>query len=299
MPNYFRGTLSFLILSLFVGAPPRAQAFKVLSTVNFLQDLSLTLMKGTPHTAESLMGPGVDPHLYRMSGGDLSRIRQADYVLAIGIHLEGKIQETLKDLSKRKKIVFLGEILPPETLLPIEGSTTNHDPHVWFDPDNWKKITQHLAAYFSKEDPSHKNLYEKNASSFLSRLDIEVAALKKLIQTLPRDRRILITSHDAFRYFGRAFDFEVHGIQGVSTDSEIGIKRLEDLAILIRKRKLRSIFIENSVPPSTIEGLRRASQCEVGGQLFGDSLGDLGTPAGEYLGMLRHNVETIVKGLKP
>ncbi len=296
MPNKIRQSLLFLFFAFSTaGAAPK---IRVLTTVNFLEDLSRVLLDSTPHEVESLMGPGVDPHLYRMAAKDLSRIRRANLILAIGLHLEGKVQETLLDLQKKKPVIFVGDWISSQQLLPIEGSKNSYDPHIWFDPNIWLQIAEKLKDDFSTRDPERAAIFDANYQAFAQMLRKEVEALKKLIESIPSSQRVMITSHDAFRYFGRAFGIEVHGILGVSTDAEVGIQRLDDLAKLIRKRKLRSIFVENSVPQAAIEGLKRASGCEIGGELFGDSLGDRNESTGQFLGMLRHNVETIVKGLK-
>ncbi len=282
-----------VVLSAFVlgSIAIKAETLSVVSTVNLLGDLAETL-GGSDIRSESLMGDGVDPHLYRATARDLSRLRKADLVLAVGLHLEGRMQEILEQLGTQGRAVILaGEKLPKEKL--IEG-----DPHVWFDPELWKLVGDVVATALVERRASLKDGVQSRLATWKAEVDRVAAHGKTRLAQIPAHRRILITSHDAFRYFGRSFGIDVRGIQGTSTDSEASLKQMEELRLLIVKNKIPSIFVESSVSKIGIERLMETTGARLGGMLYSDSLGPRGSTAGTYLGTLRHNIDTVAEGLK-
>jgi manganese/zinc/iron transport system substrate-binding protein len=184
---------------------------------------------------------------------------------------------------------------PPE----FEGA---YDPHVWFDVSKWMSATEVIRDSFVDIDPEHAELYENNARDYLAELEELDRYVAERAQLVLEEKRVLITAHDAFNYFGEAYDFEVRGLQGISTASETGTADLSGLADFIVEREIPAIFVETSVPQRFVEALReavaaRGSEVSIGGSLYSDAMGDAGTPEGTYIGMVRHNIDTIVAGL--
>jgi len=261
----------------------------VLSTTTLMKDL-VDMLWGDQVYSEALMGPGVDPHLYQPTAQDLTKIKDADLIVAHGLHLEGKLVGALESVAKTKPVVIAGQLIDSKNLISNGGAV---DPHIWFDPDLWVLTAETL----SRKPPSPTI---KSAS--LMEFKEKVAAIsnkyKEAFKKIPKERRILITSHDAFSYLGRHFDIEVQGVQGVSTDAEVGIKRVDELIALIKKRKIKSVFTETSVSPRSIEKLLSESGAKEGGTLYSDALGPAASGAETYLGMLEKNLNTILEGLK-
>jgi manganese/zinc/iron transport system substrate-binding protein len=249
-----------------------------------------------------LMGPGVDPHLYKAREGDVSRMAGADVILYSGLHLEGKMAEILEQMGKTVRTAAVTDgidrallIAPPE----FEGA---HDPHVWFDVSLWSNVVEHIRDTLIDFDPEHASAYLENAENYLAELSALHEYVGTKASTLPEERRVIITAHDAFNYFGRAYGFEVRGLQGISTASEAGTADVQSLADFIVERRIPAVFIETSVPPRYIEALRaavrsRGFDVEIGGSLYSDAMGGPGTDADTYTGMVRHNIDTIVAAL--
>jgi manganese/zinc/iron transport system substrate-binding protein len=257
---------------------------------------------GGDHVAvTSLMGEGVDPHLYKASPADVSQLNRADIILYSGLHLEGKLAELLDRMSQRKPTVAVAERIAEEKVLHDENGA--HDPHVWFDVSLWSESAKAAAEALAQFDPSHADTYRANAATYQARLADLHQYAKDQLATVPEDRRVLVTAHDAFRYFGRAYGVEVRGIQGISTDSEAGVREIKELVGFLVERKIKAVFVETSVSEQNIHSLlegcqARGHQVVIGGELFSDAMGKDGTPEGTYEGMVRHNVDTIVKALK-
>lgn len=273
---------------------------RVVTTVNFITDL-VEQVGGQRVRVEGLMGPGVDPHLYKASAGDVRRLSQADLVFYNGLQLEGKMVELLERLPKA---VALTDAIPRERLIRLEGGQGrySYDPHVWFDVSLWKLTVDRVAAALSRVDPAGASYYQANARAYTQRLERLDAYIQRQIARIPPRQRVLITAHDAFAYFGRRYGLEVRGLQGVSTVAEAGTRDVQELARFIVQRRIRAIFVESSVPRRTIEAVIAAARAqgwrvELGGELFSDAAGPRGTPEGTYIGMLEHNVRTIVAGL--
>lgn len=251
---------------------------------------------------EALMGPGVDPHLYSASESDLGKLFDADLIFYSGLELEGRLGDVLEQLAGQKPVVAVAAELPADRLLASPQYPDQYDPHVWGDPTLWALTVERVYQTLAEADRDGAAAFRANADAYLAQLqalDQEVAAR---IATIPAEQRVLVTAHDAFAYFGRRYGLEVVGLQGISTDTEAGVADIQRVAEFIAGRGIRAIFVESSVPPGTIEAVRaavrdRGLEVAIGGQLYSDALGDEGTPAGTYVGMIRANVETITTAL--
>jgi manganese/zinc/iron transport system substrate-binding protein len=247
-----------------------------------------------------LMRAGVDPHLYKASPDDVVQISNADIVFYSGLHLEGKMAEMLAGQARRKPAFGIAEYLEPEDVLEDGGA---YDPHVWFDVSLWSKTAQVVADALVQFDPAHAEEYRERAKAYRGKLSKLHIWTTETLRTVPKGERVLVTAHDAFRYFGRAYDVEVRGIQGISTESEAGVKQVNELVDFLVERRIKAIFVETSVSERNVTALiegceARKHKVVVGGELFSDAMGKDGTPEGTYIGMVRHNVRTIVKALK-
>lgn len=247
-----------------------------------------------------LMGPGVDPHLYKSSPDDAAELGSADMVFYSGLHLEGKMTDLFEDLAKSKPVIAVAGKIVHEKLLEDGGL---HDPHVWFDVMLWSQAAEEVSHELVAFDPTHAAEYQQRVAGLQARLQALDKFCRDELKKIPAERRVLVTAHDAFRYFGKAYDIDVRGIQGVSTDSEAGVKQINKLVDFLVQRKIKAIFVETSVPQAHVKSLLegcRAQKHEVviGGELFSDAMGADGTPEGTYEGMVRHNVNTIVKALQ-
>lgn len=275
----------------------------IVATTTMISDLARQIGKDSVNV-QGLMGSGVDPHLYKASEGDVSKLYNSDLILYNGLHLEGKMGEVFEKMqSQNIKTVALAEVLDKSLLIDSEYFASNFDPHIWFDIRYWKKIATALKDELVALDPESKTYYQQNFDSYLSSLETLEEEVFQIINTLPEQKRILVTAHDAFNYFGQAYGFEVVGLQGLSTATEAGVQDVQRLADFIITNKVKAVFVESSVPKRTIEALQasvRAKDFEVtiGGTLYSDALGSEGTPEAEYLGMFKSNVTTIVNALK-
>jgi manganese/zinc/iron transport system substrate-binding protein len=276
---------------------------RVVATTNVVGDL-VRRVGGDRVALTTLMGPGVDPHLYRASEGDVQTMAEADLVLYNGLHLEGKMTDVFAQMSRRSvpASALADDALPDSALVPSSEYASSYDPHVWFDVELWAQVARHVGEVMAARDTAHAAAYRRNAAAYAQRLDTLDRYVAEQAERIPEERRVLITSHDAFRYLGRAYDIEVRGLQGISTDTEAGTRDVQNLADFVVKRKIPALFVESSVSPRGIEAVRKAVQARgfevtLGGTLYGDALGDRDTPQGTYVGALRHNIDTIVKGL--
>ena len=251
----------------------------------------------------ALMGPGVDPHLYVASEGDVDRLVKADVILYNGLFLEAQMADVLRQIGERKPAIPVAERIEPSRLLPWANYADEYDPHVWFDVTLWMKAVEAVRDGLSDADPDHAATYKANADAYLKELAELDAYVKEQAATVPPERRVLVTAHDAFHYFGRAYGFDVKGLQGISTASEAGTADVRELADFIAEHKIPAIFVETSVPVRNVEALQaavrdRGGDVAIGGQLYSDALGSPDGDAGTYVGMVRHNIDTIVKALR-
>ena len=274
----------------------------VVATTSIIADTA-SRIAGRHARIEALMGPGVDPHLYKASEGDVRRLSEADLILYNGLHLEGKMGDVLTRLARNRPVVAVTEEIPQDLLREPPEFAGQYDPHVWFDVSMWKRTLDPIVRELSALDPAHAEEFQANAAAYGRELDALDSWVRQRIETVPPAQRVLVTAHDAFGYFGRRYGMEVVGIQGISTLSEAGLHDVDRVAQLVVDRKVKAVFIESSVPRRSIEAVQAAVrshgyEAAIGGQLFSDSLGGANTPAGTYAGMVRANVETIVNALK-
>lgn len=274
---------------------------RVVCTTGMIADAAANV-GGDRVAVTALMGEGVDPHLYKASTGDMQRLSTADLILYNGLHLEGRMADQFERLAKKRPTAAVTDTIDEERLRTLPG-TDAHDPHVWFDVSLWMKAVERMRDALIQVDAAGKEAYTKNAAEYLARLDELHTETRERIAGIPRESRVLITAHDAFGYFGRAYDIEVMGLQGISTESEPSLKDVNVLVDRIVERKVKAVFVESSVAPKNIEALvegcrARGHEVRIGGQLFSDAMGRAGTPEGTYIGMVRHNVRTIVEALK-
>jgi len=276
--------------------------WRVVATTGMVADAAVRV-GGERARVEALMGPGVDPHLYKASAGDVSRLEQADLVLVSGLHLEARLGDVLQNVAGRVRAVAIAESIDPGDLLEAPGGGGQHDPHVWFDVALWSVAVGATGEAFAALDPERAAEYRARADAYRSELAELDGWIAREAAALPPERRVLVTAHDAFAYFGRRYGFEVRGLQGISTAAEAGTADVQALADEIAARRLPAIFVESSVPPRTIEAVQaavraRGHEVRIGGSLYSDALGNPDGPAGTYPGMVRANVETIVSALR-
>ncbi|NOT00984.1 MAG: zinc ABC transporter solute-binding protein [Phycisphaerales bacterium] len=281
----------------------RSYPINVVCTVGMVADIARNV--GGDHVkVTALMGEGVDPHLYQASPGDVRLLSGADVVFYNGLLLEGKMTDVMIKLASRVPTVAVTEHIPEDTLRSPPEFAGHHDPHVWFDVSLWMKCAERVRDYLADEfDPAHRSDYERNAADYLARLAELHEYARDQIATIPDERRTLVTAHDAFGYFGRAYHIEVRAIQGLSTESEASVKDINNLVAFIAERKIRAVFVESSVSQKNIQALVEGCAAAghavtIGGSLFSDAMGKDGTPDGTYVGMVRHNVDIIVRSLK-
>jgi manganese/zinc/iron transport system substrate-binding protein len=274
----------------------------IVATTTMLEDLARVI--GGEHVeVNGLMGPGIDPHLYKASAGDVNVIQQADLVLYNGLDLESKLGEIFAELEKNQKVVVMITKGLPDADLLMDEESGGYDPHIWFDVNLWKEASVNLLSGLIEVDPDNREAYTKNYESYVKELEELDLFVKEEIDRIPESSRVLITAHDAFQYFGKAYGMEVLGLQGISTESEAGTGDVKSLADYIVERKIKAIFVESSVPRRNIEALQEAVKAQgfdvqIGGELYSDSLGSAGTVAQTYIGTIKSNVETIVNALK-
>ncbi|CAL2075905.1 Manganese-binding lipoprotein MntA [Tenacibaculum dicentrarchi] len=275
----------------------------VVTTTTMITDL-IKNIGGTKIEVNGLMGAGVDPHLYKASEGDVSKLFNADVVIYNGLHLEGKLEEVFEKMQhQNKKTIVVSDVIDKKNLIGSELFASNYDPHIWFDITNWTKITSYVTNKLAEIDVKNASFYKENAKIYLEKLQELNKQVATKINELPQEKRILVTAHDAFNYFGRQHKFNVVGLQGLSTATEAGVQDVQKLAKFIIDNKVKAIFVESSVPKRTIEALQAAVKSKnqevvIGGTLHSDALGSAGTIEGTYIGMYNANVNTIVNALK-
>jgi manganese/zinc/iron transport system substrate-binding protein len=276
---------------------------RVTATVTMVADL-VRSVGGDRVQTEALMGPGVDPHLYKAAASDVSKLQQADVIFYSGLLLEGKMQDIFNKFARSKRFVYpVTESIPIDRLLEPPEFAGHYDPHVWFDVPLWKLCVDTVVKGLSEADPTSKDYYEKRAAETRARMDELHQWARKKAAELPAERRILVTSHDAYNYFGRAYSFQVVGLQGISTVTEAGLADMAKLSDFIRQKRIKAVFVESSVPHHTIERISKDTGVKIGGELFSDAMGtpgqiENGYDLGTYEGMIKHNLNTIVEALK-
>ncbi|MCG7345896.1 zinc ABC transporter substrate-binding protein [Sporosarcina sp. ACRSL] len=260
----------------------------------------ISIIGGDHVAVESLMGPGVDPHLYKATQGDIKKLEGSDIVFYSGLNLEGNMTEAFKNIGTKKPVRGISESIPTEKLLEDDNGAI--DPHVWFDIELWKIALETATEELKAFAPELADEFEANKESYFNELDaLHTESLEKLTQ-IPEDKRVLVTAHDAFGYFGRAYNIKVVGLQGLSTEDEIGITDIDDTISILMEYKIPAVFVESSINQNSIKAViegagKQGLDVKLGGELYSDAMGDAGTEEGTYIGMYKHNVNTIHKAL--
>lgn len=310
MKARFNLLLSVLLLVLSACTPSSTSGSEELSERN-VQVLATTGMVGDVAknvggervVVTTLMGAGVDPHLYKATESDLRKFEQADVIFYNGLHLEAGLSDLLERMGSQRDVVAVTDGIERSQLFNDAEYEDAYDPHVWFDVALWMKTVETVRETLSRVDPTSAEIYQKNAENYLSELQELHQYVVARASELPKEKRILITAHDAFGYFGKAYGFDVYGLQGISTESEASVSDVQELAEFIFISQVPAVFIESSVPQRNVEALQAAVQAKgfdvkIGGELFSDAMGETGTFEGTYIGMVRHNIDTIVSALK-
>lgn len=277
------------------------EKLRVVTTIGMITDI-VKKVGAARVEVTGLMGPGVDPHLYKASAGDVQRLSTARLIFYNGLHLESKMGDILAKMTGNTKTVAVTADVDPALLLTPPEFEGQYDPHLWFDVTLWMKAVEKVRDTLSDIDPGAAATYRGNAERYLTELVELHQYVKTQASLVPPEQRVLVTAHDAFNYFGKAYGFEVRGLQGISTATEAGIADVQELATFIAERRIPAIFVESSVSPRSLEAVKAAVNSKgfavgIGGQLFSDAMGNEGTPEGTYIGMVRHNIDTIVAAL--
>ncbi len=273
----------------------------IVATTGMVGDIvrQVVAQNGNVHV---LMGEEIDPHLYRPTRADIARMQRADIIFYNGLHLEGRMGDTLVQLARTRPVFAVTELVDEAILLEDQEYEAAFDPHLWMDVSLWMKAVEVVTAALSELDPAGADEYRNNADGYLAELEALDSYVREIMATIPRERRILITAHDAFGYFGEAYDIEVIGVQGMSTESEAGLEEINSLVDYIVDREITAVFAETTVPDralmAVIEGAgARGQRVQIGGELFSDAMGSAGSYEGSYVGMIDHNATTIVRAL--
>lgn len=260
----------------------------------------LSVIGGERVNVKSLMGPSVDPHLYNATHGDIQKIEDADIAFYNGLNLEMNMVDIFNEMSKTKTVLAIGETVPKEKLLKDETGAI--DPHIWFELDLWQQALNAAVEELKSYSPEDADYFEGNKQQYFAEIEKLKQEAAKLAD-IPKEQRVLVTAHDAFGYFGRLHDIEVVGLQGLSTDAEIGVSDIQDTIKIIKEYNVPAVFIESSINASSIEAVIEGAKSEglevtLGGELYSDAMGEKGTEEGTYIGMYRYNVNTIYDALK-
>ncbi len=277
---------------------------KIVTTTQMIKDV-VENIGGDKVEVISLMGPGVDPHLYKATQGDLEKLSHADIIFYNGLHLEGKMQNVFERMSKTKSVVAVAQDIKEDDLILLakKGNEVVHDPHIWHSVALWKQVLFPIQKTLSEFDNSNNDYFEANEKELSGQLQNLNNEIKETIAKIPKEQRLLITSHDAFNYYGRDYDIEVKGLQGISTVAEVGIKDVTEMVDLLVKRKVKAVFVESSVPKKPLEAViqgckQKGHAITIGGTLYSDAMGNDDTEEGTYIGMIKYNTNTIYEALK-
>lgn len=286
-----------------VQRPADGEPIQVVATTGMITDV-VKQVGGEEVQVNGLMGPGVDPHLYKASQGDIEKLDQADIIFYGGLHLEGKMTEIFEKLENRKPTVPVSKNIDPELLRSgADAGGSQYDPHIWFNVRHWISATETIRDTLVDFDPEHADTYQQNAESYIAELEELDAEVKRQIAEIPEQDRVLVTAHDAFGYFGDAYGIEVMGLQGISTAAEYGSKDVSKLRDFLVENKIKAVFVESSIPTKSMEAVIAGAKemghtVKIGGELYSDSMGEPGSDADTYIKMVEHNVSTIVEALK-
>ncbi len=278
-----------------------AEQLKVVTTTGMIAD-AVRQVGGSAVKVQALMGAGVDPHSYRQTRTDIVSLSRADLILWHGLYLEAQLEDLLKRIASKKTVIAVAERLPRNVLLAHDDYEDKFDPHVWMRPDLWSLVVSTVRDALIDARPEAKAMFRANTDKYLARLNRLADYAKVSLSSIPLRSRVLLTAHDAFNYFGEAYNFKVIGIQGISTESEAGLKRISGLVNFITTHKIRAVFVESSVSDRNVRALVEGAAAQghivkIGGELFSDAMGEPGTYEGTYIGMIDHNVTTITRAL--
>ncbi len=290
-----------LALGLQAPAPAAAEPIDVVATTGMLADAAREV-GGAAVEVRALMGPGVDPHAYRQTRSDIVALAQADLVLWHGLYLEAQMEDVLRELAEERRVVAVAETLPEDLLVAHDDYAGRFDPHIWMDPELWALAVTAVRDALIAAAPGEAERFRANAERHLGEIDALAGYAAEALGSVPTERRVLLSAHDAFNYFGAAYGFEVIGIQGISTESEAGLRRISELVDLLVERRISAVFVESSVSDRNVRALiegaaARGHEVEIGGELFSDAMGAPGTYEGTYLGMIDHNATLIARAL--
>ncbi|MDQ0272040.1 metal ABC transporter solute-binding protein, Zn/Mn family [Cytobacillus purgationiresistens] len=275
---------------------------KVTTTIAQIAD-GVKNIGGDKVEVQSLMGPGTDPHLYKATQSDISKLQGAEIIFYNGLNLEGKLHDILEKMNEQKPVYAIAETIKEDELLDDVENNNAIDPHVWFDIDLWHQALETVKEGLIEADPDNGAYYEENAKQYFNKLnELKAYATEELTQ-IPEEQRVLVTAHDAFGYFGAAYNLEVMGLQGLSTDAEFGLGDVKHLVDTLATREIKAVFVESSISERSINAVIEGSQqkghgVSIGGELYSDAMGEEGTEEGTYIGMYKHNVDTIAEALK-
>lgn len=295
-------TLFLLGICCPTSAAERSKKYKIVATIGMIADIARAVA-GERAEVIGLMGSGIDPHLYKPTRSDIAKLSKADVVFYNGLLLEGKMTDALiRTATSGKKVYAVTELIDETYLLEPKEFAGHYDPHVWMDPKAWSLAIDVVRDKLSEFDPASVELYKTNADAFRKTLAALDEYSEKILVTVPEGSKMLVTAHDAFNYFGKRYGFEVVGIQGISTDSEAGVRDIERIVNLLVERGIKAVFVESTVSDrnvkALVEGARaRGHDVRIGGKLFSDAMGKPETYEGTYVGMIDHNVTTITRGL--
>lgn len=275
-------------------------AINVVTTIGMIADV-VRNVGGEHVNVTQLMGAGVDPHLYTATENDVATLTNAQIIFYGGLHLEARMTDIFEQIGKSKPVIAVGEAVPEDRVLSAAGSEFP-DPHIWMDVELWSLVTEKIAEELGKFDPDNAATYEANATAYRAQLDETDQYAQDQINRVPAEQRVLVTAHDAFQYFGHAYGIDVFAPQGITTAAEAGVEDIRRTIQVIVDRQVPAIFVESSVPPDIVEAIVAGAEAQgqtvvIGGSLFSDAMGSPGTPEGTYIGMIRHNVDTIVSAL--
>ncbi|MCD7058777.1 metal ABC transporter solute-binding protein, Zn/Mn family [Pelagibacterium xiamenense] len=300
-----RTLLASTILAGTAGVPLNASAqdapLNVVSTIGMIADVASNV-GGECVDSIALMGPGVDPHLYQATARDVQTFQDAELILYSGYSLEGQLGDVLERFSERTPTVAISPAsIPPADLISVED-IYGIDPHLWMDVSLWAKIAPTIAGQIAELRPDCADTVAANTDAYVSQLEALDGWVEESIVSIPEEQRILVTAHDAFNYYGRAYGIEVAGIQGISTESEAGIADIREMAETVSARNVPAVFIESTINPRTIQAVIDAAaeaghRIEIGGELYSDAMGEAGTAGGTYVGMIYENTLHITEAL--
>lgn len=299
MRTWIRTLVIFAAFAQLLSCAP-SEPVGVVVTTSVVADAARRLLpESVPVTA--LMHSNIDPHSYKPVESDVMKLSEAEVVLYNGLHLEGKMVDILEKLGTQKPVYAMSNALGEHDLIEVGPNT--YDPHIWFDLQLWDRCVGELALFLMDQFPEHRDAIEQNAKEYITELTTAHDDFVSAIHQVPDSLRAMVTAHDAFSYFGRAYGIEVHGLQGISTAAEFGIKDMVQTADFIMSHHLTTIFAETSVNPKSMQALQeavaqRGGQVRIGEPLFSDALGETGTPEATLIGAFRHNTTQILKSFE-